>query len=95
MLNYIIVKSGVLTAVVTNVAIIWDIAPCSTYVTDVSEECITSIFWGENHVPINRRYMPEDDNIYNTVTFRWVLTSNFVMLIAIPHLYSLPPEILT
>jgi hypothetical protein len=37
------------TAVVTNVAIFWDIAPCSLCVwTDVSDELITSIFMVEN-----------------------------------------------
>jgi hypothetical protein len=31
------------TAAVMNVAIFWDIAPCSPYVNDVSEQCIISI----------------------------------------------------
>jgi hypothetical protein len=40
----IIVGFEVLTAVVMSVSIFWDIAPCSLYVTGVSEERITSIF---------------------------------------------------
>jgi hypothetical protein len=37
----------ILTAVDMNVAIFWDIAPCSKW-TDVSEERVTSIFRVEN-----------------------------------------------
>jgi hypothetical protein len=39
-----IAKAGL----IVNVAILWDIAPFSPYVSDVSEERITSIFRVEN-----------------------------------------------
>jgi hypothetical protein len=38
----------VLTEVVMNIAIFWDIAPCSPYMNRLSEERITSIFRVEN-----------------------------------------------
>jgi hypothetical protein len=41
-----IVRFEILTAVVTNVVIFWDIAPCMWI--EVSEECITPIFRVEN-----------------------------------------------
>jgi hypothetical protein len=50
MLNILYVGSEDLTAVVMNIAIFWDIEPCSLYATYVSEESITSVLRVENSI---------------------------------------------
>jgi hypothetical protein len=56
-----VMRSEVLKAAVMNIAILWDVAPCSLYVN----HC----FGGTHHlrwtvrIPTTRYCIPEDDNI--------------------------------